>query len=314
MSVSGNYAYIEYAIQSDFTTAVSAAAGTRQFGMDQKVSVSNRENMFALNDLYSDLRQKFAFGNLDGQFTVDWVLSNPWWIDTILGAASTSGSGPYTHTYDNSKDVRAFTAEVGVDTSTNRVLQLNRCVTRDITVSSAVGDLVKCRGNFMYGSTASTAGTSLDGSVASEGITTPYTFAAGAKLENPSGTALAEVQSMELTLNPNIRYVYEPNSAVAVNAYKGVLEITGRFSIAVKNNTWWNNVRARAEPSDNTLEFEFTNGLTSTNERTIRFVCTGLGLGEIDFSLDPNELVVENVPFIARDIQVVAVNNTSTPP
>ena len=94
MSVSGLYAYIEYGKQSNFTTEVSVGAATRAFGMDQKVTtLSINEGKMELGDLYTPLVQKFAFGHLEGSLGVEWVLSNPWWVDSVLGLTSSSGSG-----------------------------------------------------------------------------------------------------------------------------------------------------------------------------------------------------------------------------
>lgn len=314
MSASGIYAYIEYGKQSNYTTPVSVGAATRAFGMDQKVTqISDDENMFTLHDLYNNEVVKYAFGNSTGTLGVEWTLSNPWWIDSVLTKTSTTGTGPYTHTYADDKTVTAYTVEVGFDTTTDRVLQLQQLTANDITVSTAINDVAKVRGNFTWGATPTTAGTTLDASVVTDDITTPYTMVM-ATLENPSGTPLAEVQSMELTINPNISLVYGPNSSNSVNAYKGVIKLTGKFSATIRDNTWWNNVRARTEPTNNTLRMKFTNGLASTAERTMQFTLTGLGLDKLNMSLDPNELVVEEVPFTARSISVVAVNNTSTPP
>jgi len=301
-------------MQSNFTTPLSAGAATRAFGINQKVSgLSINENKFDLGDLNTPLVQKFAFGSFEGTLSVDWDLSSPWFFDTVLSAAGTTGAGPYTHTYDDSKTVRAFTAELGIDTTTDRVLQLQRCTARDIGISAALNETVKVKGNFQFGATPTTAGTSLDASVVTDDIAFPYTMV-HATLENPSGTPLAEVQSFECMINPNIRMVYEPNSANAVNAYKGRLELSGKFTVTVKDNTWWNNVRARTEPTNNTLRLKFTNGLSGTNERSIQLTFTGLGLGQLDMPVDQYELIVEDIPWTARDVQVIAVNNTSTPP
>lgn len=313
MSVAGIYSYIEYGKQSSFTSTLSAGAATRAFGMDQKVTtLSIDEGKFELGDLYSQNVQKFAFGSFAGTLGVEWTLSNPWFFDSVLTLVTT-GVGPYTHTYDDSKTVNTFGAEVGIDTTTDRVIQLQQMTAKDLNISASVGDLIKCRENFTFGKTASTAGTSLDASVVTDDITYPYTFVQ-ATLENPSGTPLAEVQNFDLTINPNIRQVMGMNSQYSTSAYKGKLELSGKFSITVVDNTWWNNVRARTEPTNNTLKMKFTNGLTSTNERSIAITLTGLGLGNNNMSLDPNELVVEEIPFTSRDIQVVAINNTSAAP
>lgn len=313
MSVAGIYSYIEYGKQSSFTSTITAGAYTRAFGMDQKVTqLSIDEGKFELGDLYQQEVQKFAFGSFGGTFGVDFTVSNPWIFDTVLTLVTT-GAGPYTHTFSDSKTVNAYGAEVGIDTTTDRVLQLQQMTAKDLSISGSVGDLIKGKLNFTVGKTPSTAGTTLDASVVSDDIAYPYTFVQ-ATVENPSGTPLAEVQSFDFTINPNIRQVLGMNSQYSTNAYKGKLELSGKFALTVVDNTWWNNVRARAEPTNNTLKMKFTNGLAGTSERTIGVTFTGLGLGNLNMSLDPNELVTEEIPFTARSVQVVAINNTSAAP
>lgn len=318
MGNSGIFAYIEYGKQSNFTTAVAVGGATRAYGLDQKVtSFSINENKIDLGDLNSPLIQKYAFGNFEGSLGVEWVLSNPWIFDSVLGnAASTGAAGDFTHTYDDSKTVNAFTTELGFDAeTTDRVIQIQRQTTRLLTISAAMNETVKTRGDFQFGATPTTAGTTLDASITAEDVGSQFAYTmVYSTLENPSGTALAEVQSFELTMNPNIRMIYEPNSENAVAAYKGRLDLSGRFVLSVKDNTWWNNIRARAEPTNNTIRLAFSNDLTLTNEKAILITLTGLGLGTLNIPIDQYELVTEEIPFTARDIQVIANNGTSLPP
>ncbi len=315
MSVSGVSTYIEYGKQSNFTTAVSAGAATRAFGLNQEItSLSIDEHQFDVGDINTALIQKYGFGLFEGSIGIDWTLSNPWWLDMVLGTSADTGSASdYTHTYDDSKTVNAFTVEVGTDTTTDRVLQLQRLTAKEISISTAPNELVSCKGSFQFGATPTTAGTSLDASIVTDDILYPYTCVQ-ATLENPSGTPLAEVQSMECTINPNIKMVPDLNTVNWVNAYKGRLDLTGKFSLSIVNNTWWNNVRARAEPSNNTLRLKFTNGLATTLERTIQLTFTGLGLGKLGMSLPQYELQTEEIAWTARDLTATAENATATPP
>lgn len=320
MSVGGNFAYVEYGIQSNFTTALAAGASTRAFGMDQRItSFSINENKLTLGDLYSEVATKFAYGRFEGQIGVEAMLSDPWGIDMVLGAAATTGVGPYTHTYDTTKTVRSATVEVGVDTTTDRVIQCQRATVKDLNYSMALDEVCKISYNLQFGATAATAGTSLDASVSTDSLTTPFTLV-HATVESPSATILAEIQSADITLNPNIKMIYgidttAANAGFAVNAIKGRIDISGKFTLSVVNNSWWNKVRARAEPTDNTLRFKFTNGGAGTAERSFQLTCAGLGLGELNMSnISVDELITEEIPFSARDVTAVAVNNTSTPP
>lgn len=319
MSVSGISAYLQYAKQSNFTTAVALGSATRAFGMDQDFTPPDiDESMFELGDLNTPLVQKFAFGKFYATFGVDFTLSTPWVIDWILGLTSSSGTNPTTHTWDDSKTVNAYTVEYGLDTSTDRVIRAQRCVAGDLAFNCAIDEVVKGHLNAQVGKMAATAETSLDASVVTDDQTTPYTMVHGT-IESPSSTILAEVQNAEFSLNPNIKYAYgidttSSEAGFAQNAYKGKLGLSGSFELSIKDNSWWNKVRARTEPTDNTLRFKFTNGGAGAAERSIQFTFTGLGLGKHSSKYPKYELATEKIPFVARDVTAVAVNATSAVP
>lgn len=315
MTTTGIGVYFQYGKQSNYTTPVSPGAMTRALGMDQKLTgFETDEGMIPLGDLGTALVQKFAFGRFKGKASFEVSISNPWFWDLILGNAVTTGSGPYTHTWDDNTTVNAITGELGIDTDTDQVLQLQRMTIIDLLLSAEQEDVARGKFNFQFGDTPSTAGTSIDSSIVRDDIATPYHFSAGAIFESPSGTPVAEVQSFELSISPSIKEVPEPNSQKAVNACKGKLVITVKFTLTVKDNTWYNNIRARVEPSNNTIRLKFTNGLAGTSERSMSITLTGLGLNKYNIpAIDQDNFVVAEIPVTCRDIQVVAVNNTSSP-
>jgi hypothetical protein len=317
LSASGVRAYIEYGKQSNFTTPLSVGASTRRLGLDEEVTnLSINNTKLELGDLNNSVVTKFAFGEFLGTLGVDFALSNGWFFDAFLNNGVQGGTaGDRTYTYDpDSSVVNAYTFEAGLDTTTDRVVQLQRATLKDIEFSAAVGEVVRCSTNWEFGDTPTTAGTTLDASVASDAENIAYTFASGAILEHPSATPLVQVQDMRLRVDSGITHVREPNSFKSVSAYKGKLGISGTFSLSVLNNTWWNNVMARAEPGSNTIRFNFTNGLTAGNEKSIQITLTGLGLGELNMPISKYKLVEEEIPFTARTMQVIINTPTNAIP
>jgi hypothetical protein len=72
----------------------------KPFGYDATLSTldgsHNAVRVFDPNDREAAriIEEEFS-----GSFTVDFTLANPWFFQEIFGSASTSGSGPYTHTF-----------------------------------------------------------------------------------------------------------------------------------------------------------------------------------------------------------------------
>lgn len=313
MGRSGVYAYVEYGKQSNFTTALGAGASTRQFGLGTElgdITVSqDAKGAVKYGDVFPS---DFYFGRFAGSVSVDFIVSNPWWFDLIIGNASTTGIGPYTHTFNVAKSVNAITIEAGFTGETsNRVRLLERGVVRSASIRSRVGEEVKASLSIDYGKESNPTSI-IDTTVAGDGLDMPYVFS-HASVEMPSGTVLTEVQEFSLDLNPNITLVYEHGDRFAVNAFKGQFEVSGNIKLSTKDtNGFLDDALGLLEIA--TAKFKLTNGLTGVNEKSITINLTDIVVSEFAQSMPVYDLVADGISFMARGINVDAVNNITTPP
>ena len=116
----GAFAYLKYAYETVFQTAVTA---NKKFGLQDRVSswtlTNNRINLAQLNQIEPEA---FAYGQQQGSLSVGYVLSNPWVFGSIYGAPSVGSisNGVATHTYPHGstgqpKTVRSSTVEIAFD-------------------------------------------------------------------------------------------------------------------------------------------------------------------------------------------------------
>jgi hypothetical protein len=154
----------------------------------------------------------------------------------------------------------------------------------------------------------------------------PYTFAHGS-LEFPDCTTIAEVQDVDVTITQNSDHLWGIGNSVAVNSFKRLFEITGKFKAsytcsaqlekvyAQQNDTLCNTACAQTlTVSQPTLSLTFTNGLATTAERAITFDFTGISLADHNLNIEPNEPIFEEINFQAVDCVVTAANSVATPP
>lgn len=314
MGRSSAYVYLSYQDETAFLTP--PASLTRVLGMEQKVTnVTPKMNLMSLQGLNSNVIQQFAWGQGEGTWDGEWVLSNPWFMNFICDKGSPFPSGstaPYTYSWTGvSRAVTSFTAEIGFTAeSANIQRQLLGSVLGSLRISSRVNEFVRCSANFKYGK-ENTPGTTINSSPPSDSLLYPYTFVQ-ATLQIPNATTLAEVQSFELSINPNIQYIYGQNSQWPVGVYRGLTEITGRFSINTKDATWLTNVLARSEIATATMIFD--NGLSGASQKKLTINLTGVGLDTESTAYNPNEIVAEDIPLTFRSMTATALNPVSVAP
>lgn len=324
----GASGYLQYGKESTFG---GGATQTRVFGLEQKISgLTWKNNQIPLPQLNDIEIQRYAYGRNEGQASVEWVLSNPWFFDIILDAVDTSGSGSdYTHIWNSDKD--ALTAdnsgvviphtmhiEHGLDGETGNVIRnMKGVVFNSVTLKAALNETIKCTGELAWGK-EDAVGTTLDTTIATDGINFPYTFA-HATLELPDATVVAQLQEFEITLNLNTELLYGMGSADAVSAFRKIFEMTGKFKAATVDKTQIDRVFDAADGTTAntgiaTLQITLTNGLSGNDEKAIVLDFAGVGVSEHSTEMQPGEAVFENLTWQLRNIQVTANNSVSTPP
>lgn len=317
----GSNAYIHYGKEGTFN---GGATETRAFGLEQKVnSLTFKNNQIALSQLNNIEVASFAYGKNEGSGSVDFVLSNPWVFDTLLGAVdkTTTTTNDYTYIWDSNsanltadntgiKTPNSFDIEVVFDAKsslTDVKRNLHGSVFNQLNIKSSVGETVKGTLDFLYGK-ADTITTDVSGSIIGDGIDFPYTFA-HASIELLDGTTVAEVQDFDITFAANTELLYAQGDPNAVGAFRKLFEMTGKFNASFLDKTQLQRVLDRTEVA--TFTVEFTNGLSTTSEKSIKLEFAGVSLSEHSLSIAPNEPIFEDLTFQMRNVKVTANNSVN---
>ena len=142
----------------------------------------------------------------------------------------------------------------------------------------------------------------------------PYTFV-NAVITNPlTGSTLATIQLFDLNLNTNAELLFEFGTPLSVDAWRKILEMTGKVTITVKDSGFISEVLNRAE-SANDMVVTISNNGSGDTERSIAFTFEGVSFStHTNQGIEPGQLVLENVDFQARRCTVVATNQEATVP
>jgi len=298
----GAFAYLRYGWESSFGSG--ATTRDKVFCRGQRVTaLGDRHNLQVIHELGYREAKGWAYKQFEGTISVEGILSNPWWIRALMGAVSTSGTGPYTHTFTKANTLPSMEIEVGFQGEGGNVVQLLRgaCI-NSATISTAVGEMVALRLDIWYGSRVS--GSTLSSAIVDSFA--PFTMA-HAFLEIPSGTVIGEVQNLEITITNNLFRLYEIGDYVQKGAPPQAFEATGRMVVALKDASMINWVRG--SQSSGRIRIQ------SATDNIIRINMADLLFEEWSLPVEANAPVLLELPFRARDItSIEAVNNVSTPP
>jgi len=302
--ITGAFGSLQYKQESALKT-VHGADVAKTFGRGQKLSNINiKQNLELIYELGVRTAQKGVFKQFEGTLSAEWVLANPWWLRYLFGKRVTTGVGPYTHTYSKSNSLASIQVEAGLDLATDVVRKFSGCVLNSITITAAINELAKVRGDFMFAKEEVTGTTFTSPIVDSF---EPFSFT-HATLELPDGTVIAEVQSSELTIANNVQMIWGLGDPEAVGFVPQALDITGRLNVTFKNATILDYVKNRTEIAS--LALKFANGEAGASERSFDFIGDGVLFDEHSTALEPNVLVMEDVPLRLREATCVVVNNS----
>lgn len=326
-----SFASLAYGYETAFQTENSSK--TKVFGLDQKINgLQFMVNRINLNQLYSPEVQGYAFGRNEGKMSVDFVLSNPWWLDSIFHpytdiSGNPSGSGPYTYTWTSANqnsiqfsDLKTYkgnslSIDIGFQGEVSSGVNLTRtmlgAIVSQVSIKNTVNDTVKCTADLIWGKEKTIGTNSYPTSATTDNINFPYTFVHGS-LQTNEGAVIAQIQDFDMTLNANSELLWGVGNANAVSAFRKTFEMPARFNCAWIDAQFWNDVINRAEVSNFTLTFD--NGLGGTSSRKITFTGTGVGFNDHNTNMVPNDPVFQELNFQIRSMTVTAVNNSATPP
>jgi hypothetical protein len=216
----GAFAYANYGIETTFKTAVTA---NKTFGAGVKIGQLDRKN--ALKLIYGLGNQEasdYPDGIYQGGLTVDFDVCNPWWLYPVLGSKSVAGgSAPYTWTFTPANTPPSITIECGVDLTTDAVQKFLGCVCAECKLTAeAEGGPAHASLTFLYANeTKSSAG------IGSQVAETELAFNMGLQtLEVPSGTPIADVERLEISIKRNPKMVFGLGSRFAAAYACGIRE------------------------------------------------------------------------------------------
>ena len=298
----GAFAYLRYGWESSYRSGASVR--DKVFGRGQRITgMTRRDNPEIIFELGTREARASVFKQLEGALSVEWILSNPWFFRGLMGSVSTSGTGPYTHTYTKTKLPQTMEVEVGAELSGGNVVRnLRGALFSSLTLTASVGEVIRVRGELLYADEV--VGTTVSSALVDTFEPTAFQHAT---LEIPGGTVLGEVQSFELTINNNGLLVFGLGDHKSTSGIWQAFEAAGRLSITMKNATNLNYLRSELANGKLTI-------MTSPTNR-IEISMAGLVFGEHSVSIEPNALIIEELPIMIRDIPaIVAANNVATHP
>jgi hypothetical protein len=298
----GAFAYAKYGWESTFKGG--ATTRDKVFGRGQRVSsITRNENPEKVYELGDRPAKLIVYKGFEGSASFDFFVSNPWIFRAVMGNVSTTGTGPYTHTYTVAKLPPSMEIEVGFQGSGGNVVRLLRgAVASTFSLTASVNEIVRGRMDVLYADEVIT--TTLGSAIVD--VFEPFTFAHGT-LEVPVGNVIAEVQSFDMTIANNALLVWGLGDIKASSAVWQAFDPTGRISVTMKDASFLN--RLRTTDTNGRLVLNF-----NPNHQII-FNFDGVGYGEHTVGYEPNALVVEEVPILLRSLtSIQAINNVATHP
>ena len=318
---SASSVFVEYGYETGFGEGMGSGTTPIKFGKEVKASgLDFKNNQMPLGQLYSPEIETFAYGKNEGKVSMEYVLSNPWFFESILNKASSIGAAPTTHTWSSTpttsstiKQINSMALKFGFDVEAPFRKQPLGVICPSLALKMALDGTIKVTQELVWGEEG-VGGITTSSSGANEATFNPYTFVHASITDPKTGNVLSTIQSFDLNINSNAELVYGFGSKISESAFRKILELTGKISIPLKNREFLEQVTGRGE-SDNDMVITIVNDGSGNNLREIKITLEGVSFSVHNTSgIEPGELVIENLDFQARSITVVAKNSTSDIP
>lgn len=313
--LSGALSFMNYGWETAFGTSSTQINKTFGYG-DRITSLTRRNNVERVFGLGARNAQALPVKQYEGNISVEFILSNPWFLRGVMGTCTDAGSGPFTHTFTESNTLPSITVINEVDTDTKHVATLLGAKVANMSITAAINELARVRLDMPY--KTETEGTTTVADVAE--TFDLFTFA-NASFELPNATTITDVQNCEVTINNSLELVYGLGSRFAQNGpvktreYGSRVSRTFEESAALLEKLYGGGTAPVAAPGETaTLELVFDNALTTTSQRQVSFIFTGVMPDEHNMPQDPTALIIEDVPLIMRSLSATAIDNTSVCP
>ena len=314
------YAYEQVTQWDGVPTEHTASTETYvPFGQGVDISISRNNNAERIIGVGARNATATVNKQYSGTATINGALTNAYWLLGVLGANTDGGAADaYTHTYTEADRLPSFTLNNGFNVGTTDVASvLLGCRINTFTMTAAVNEALKFTIEAPY--RYETVGETLISDVAD--VEPVFTFAHGS-IELPDGTAIAGVQSFELTINNNLESVYGVGSRFMNGSVAKNREYNFNMTAAFKDYTalmtrFFNGTGTATAPDAGSGTETATLELTFTNDDgdILDFNFTGIHLNEETLPSNVNEVVKENVTGWARACaNVIYTNDVETAP
>ena len=247
----------------------------------------------------------------EGSFSLQFTLTNPWWLGAVL-TQPTSSTG--VHTYDGG-DPSSMRIQFG-NTQTSTQRELLGCVATSCSISASTGDMVTVSIDGAY------ADESTNGTVDSQVATTYRPMHFGHATVSRGGDTLGLVQEATLNIENNIDLINELGTRFAVDYSPKVREVTLDVQDIVDSEDEAERMYGQAsEPAEavtNTadLVFEFDDGGAGGSTNTLTINING-AIGD-SYSLsgagNPEEDLTGEIAEMAPTVDAEAENDDDTAP
>jgi len=302
----GQHAYVQWDLETTFKGG--DATLTKVFGLNQKVTIDRDNSAIALPALNQNEHDISVYLGDNKRLGLEYNFSDPWWLELLMGTAVEGGGGgpTFTHTYTPAKTPKSAAIEVGIATETASVVsEFEGVVMKSATISTTVDNIVSVNAELLAAEEKAIALT-VEATPPADILQAPYTFA-HAELEFPSGTTVAEVQSIDLTIDSGAELIRATNAFDFAAAFTKVFKYTGKFSGSMFDKTQIDRITGRAD--ETTLVITFTDGTD-----IVVFTGTGVIPKSHSYKIEAGEMVFEDVEFEILAMSIVATNSETSPP
>lgn len=327
--ITGANAIANWGFESAYKTKATTINKCFGFG----VKVTTRELKNNLNSVYglgSQEPSTLIDGKLEGTATLEFVPSadEPWFIELLTGATlgAPTGTGPYVYTFSTGNSAPSITIQLGLDLDQSGTyeteLLLLGCVCTQMQVRADINTAeIRVTLNFVY----STENWSTTSVTAVNPVGAPFNFAMGAFKAPGSGSAIANTQTVDLTINRNAQVIWGIGSRFPTQY------IHGKREYRVNTTHLFTNATDYLEYMYGDITTPYTPGITSTEHAAVtltldnggattlsRIIAINFGASKINSHSSPftvEEALMETIEIVPRALtNIVVTNGVTTAP
>ena len=312
----GAHAYVKYGYEA---TYAGTAPPDKKFGLQATVSnLSLTHNRIDLAQLGQVEYGTYAYGQQAASMSVGFTLSNPWIFRSILGPSSGTDPFVFGGSYAAPATAQTLQVEIGVGGSEQDVVRtLKGGVANSLGLTTSVGNTVQGNIDLSFGSEGVPRTTGALTAPAKPTAEFPYTFAHGELTIND--VVISELQDVDITFAQNTNLLYQVGTNQAVDSYRQIFDITGRFRAAFVDKTFLDHTLNQIAKGTGTTYAETIGGtielkLAFVKDGDEEIIITGQGLAPTDHGISglaPVEPIFEDISWRIKSAIVSAKDTAS---